>query len=380
MEERIVAKRSLGNGRWDRALKREMVDLSEADNYDDAKHEWIATGGVWWRSLGAVPSWVQRESYCLCGHHVVYHFEIHNTETNVRRAVGSAHINSNLILRAIREETGLKNHEITEEMIQEWIEVRVEALKTTAWWNVHGEDFTEMFDEVKELDLRLNVRETGKRMWNSDLRMNQPITTIRKKASGDFGSPEYQMASIVWRWNHPDNAKAQINKRGYPNDRLMNDLIMFWAFVEKHTAKVEEEDAAIAKRIEEVSDMTAAENKKRNDYLKQQAVVSSAKKERRLVKFKSMCDYLGIREFDMSDAWNDWEVSFLHDLKGRFLNDKVPTERQASTLSKIIERNDKPVTVEQSSYLVALGYKGEIPDTNRKASILIDEWKNKGSE
>ena len=46
--ETIVAKRELGEGRWDRALKRNMTELSVADNYDDAKHEWIATGEVWW--------------------------------------------------------------------------------------------------------------------------------------------------------------------------------------------------------------------------------------------------------------------------------------------------------------------------------------------
>ena len=40
MVETIVAKRELGNGRWDRALKRNMTALSVADNYDEAKHEW----------------------------------------------------------------------------------------------------------------------------------------------------------------------------------------------------------------------------------------------------------------------------------------------------------------------------------------------------
>ena len=43
----IQAKRELGNGRWDKALKRNLTMLSEADNYDDAKLEWVATGNVW---------------------------------------------------------------------------------------------------------------------------------------------------------------------------------------------------------------------------------------------------------------------------------------------------------------------------------------------
>jgi hypothetical protein len=47
----VKYKRELGNGRWDRKLKENMVALSKADNYDDAKREWIATGEVWWRGL-----------------------------------------------------------------------------------------------------------------------------------------------------------------------------------------------------------------------------------------------------------------------------------------------------------------------------------------
>jgi len=373
-------KRYLGDGRWDKKLKAAMVELSEADNYDDAKHEWIATGQVWWSSLGAQPDWVQRFRYCLCGHDIVYHFEIHNTVTDERKAVGSDHINSYLILRAIREETGLKDGEITEEMIEEWIVVRVEALKKTAWWNVHGEDFTEMFNEVKELDLRLNVRDTGKRIWNKDLMMNQPITAIRKKASGGFGTPEYEMASIVWRWNHPDNPKAQIDSRGYPNERLMNDVVMFWAFIENHKAKIAAEDAAVANRIKQVAEEEIGRQERLQHRLEQQAIVASAKEEKTQSKFVLACEYYGIRPFDETDGWNTWEVGFLNGLRTQFIRGKELSERQSTSLNKIIIRNDKPVTAEQSSYLVALGYKGEMPDTNRKASILIDEWKNKGSE
>ena len=55
----VKYKRELGNGRWDRKLKENMVALSKADNYDEAKHEWIATGEVWWRGLRVPkPSWL----------------------------------------------------------------------------------------------------------------------------------------------------------------------------------------------------------------------------------------------------------------------------------------------------------------------------------
>ena len=93
------------------------------------------------------------------------------------------------------------------------------------------------------------------------------------------------------------------------------------------------------------------------------------------------CLYLGFRTFDETDAWNDWERKFLRDMRSMFIRDKRLSDNQTKSLTKIIKRNDKPITEAQSSYLVALGYKGEMPDTNRKISILIDEWRNnRGSE
>ena len=159
MTEDFVFTRSLGNGRWDRKLKERMTELSVADNYDDAKHEWIATGNVWWEQVGdRRPEWARNHpDKCLCGHNIVYHFEIHNTENDVRECVGSDHINSYLILRAIKEETGLSEKYITDDMIDEWITVRVKSLKKDAWWNINGEGFTKMFDAVKEYDLRVNA-------------------------------------------------------------------------------------------------------------------------------------------------------------------------------------------------------------------------------
>jgi hypothetical protein len=82
-----------------------------------------------------------------------------------------------------------------------------------AWWSKHGEDFVEKFTAVRELDLRLNVITS----WKG--------TKLRKRAS-DEG-----MASIVWRWNHPENRRPQINGRGYPNKSLLADLDYFYRFV-----------------------------------------------------------------------------------------------------------------------------------------------------
>ena len=189
-EDYVTAKRELGNGRWDKKLRENMTSLSVADNYDDAKHEWIATGEVWWQGIGTPrPAWAENHpNKCLCEHHIVYHFEIHNTETDIRECVGSDHINSYMILRAIVEETGISADAITEDMIQEWIDVRVAALIKDAWWRHNGEDFERTFNEIKELDLRVNVRRSGRKVYDQSLGVTIDETKIRKKGSGRPGS------------------------------------------------------------------------------------------------------------------------------------------------------------------------------------------------
>ena len=67
-------------------------------------------------------------------------------------------------------------------------------------------------------------------------------------------------------------------------------------------------------------------------------------------------------------------------MRRRLSNGADPTERQAQTLNKIVRRNDKPASDAQKSYVKALGYEGEIPDTNREISILIDELKGERND
>ena len=156
--ESIVAKSELGTGRWDKALKRNMVALSVADNYEEAKEEWIATGEVWWDGNDEIPDWVRNsqmgQGKCLCGHIVVYHFQITNTENGVVECVGSDHINTYLIMRAIAEDEGVPIDAVTDEKIQEWIDVRTKSMKAEAWWKANGAGFEMMFDAVKEIDLK----------------------------------------------------------------------------------------------------------------------------------------------------------------------------------------------------------------------------------
>jgi hypothetical protein len=296
-------------------------------------------------------------------------------------AVGSDHINSYLIMRAIREETGLKDGEITDSMIDEWVTVRVDALIKTAWWNTHGDDFTEMFDDIKELDLRLNVRQTGKRFYNQELQYYEDITAIRKVSSGKFGDPDYEMSSIVWRWNHPDNPKAQIHTRGYPNDKLWKDLTMFWAFIEQHKEKVSQLDEKVALRIEELKNHKEEVLARRERRLEQLAIAESARKQKEQERFELSCDYYGWRAFDETDGINDWERRFLTDMRNRILQNHEPTENQAEQLNRIIKRNDKPASEKQLAYVVALGYEEDTSEmTSRQVSIIIDKLKGEQNE
>ena len=367
----IIPKRALSNGRWDKILKREMVALSIADNYNDAKHEWLATGQVWWEELGDIPDWANgHEHKCLCGHDIVYHFEIHNTETDIRECVGSDHINSYLILRAIREETGLEDDFITDKMIEEWINVRVQALKKKAWWKIHGEQFTTMFDSVKDLDLRINIRRKG-RYYDEQYRQYRDKTYIRKRADGDFGSPNYRMASIVWRWNHPENAKAQRGRLGFPNQRLFNDLMVFFYSIENAKAAIRKEDEKLAERLQHLKNFDEQQKLSRERELeRRKRVIAKVEAEGNDPIFTEACEYYGVTTFIPDEGKNSWERKFLRDIQSQMIGGRVLSERQIQRLWIILDHpqaEHEDATDRQKNYLIRLGYEGDL-DTITKAT------------
>ena len=349
----IQAKRELGNGRWDKALKRNLTMLSEADNYDDAKLEWLATGNVWWKpyngSVEDAPDWVlnshQGYGKCLCGHPVKYHFEIENTVNGTIECVGSDHINTYLIIRAIKESTGLADEFITDEMIAEWIDVRVEGMKKEAWWDEHGVLFTHKFDRIKDLDLRMNVRVKGT-YYDSALGMMRDKTFIRKRAM------DGEMASIVWRWNHPNNPKAQIHTRGYPNRKLLEDLDDFYYESKKHQAFADAEDAMLEDRINQSRDMRK----------KKEADMVSAKMQ-----------YYGLSSYALkrnNTPLNNWESQFVEDIERKIIRhpSRTLSQHQLEKLWEIFS----PATDKQKAYMVRLGFtEEETRVTKRQASSLI---------
>ena len=128
------------------------------------------------------------------------------------------------------KETGTASEHITEELIQKWINVRVGSMKAEAWWAENVESFEMMFNKIKEIDVRYNTRAGNRSDYYYDREINEYIypKKLRKKGEGTFGSRNYKMASIVWSWNHPDNAKNQQTTRGYPNEKPMQDLALYF--------------------------------------------------------------------------------------------------------------------------------------------------------
>ena len=423
METEIIkAKRSLGDGHWDRKLMANLVELSNADNYEEAKEEWIATGDVWHRRPDTldeeIPTWVNEHAgKCLCGHRVVYHFRIRNTENGNEECVGSEHIGSYLILREIKERTGLQISEITDEMIQQWINERTQSMIATAWWDKHGAHFTEMFDKIKEADLRINVKSKDQ-YWCWTDKKYKIRSRMLKRGSGKIGEEGYQMSSIVWRWNHPHNPKNQQTTRGYPNDKLWADLNYFSVMYDvKHKARIEREDARLDKATQQQHERIARQQQEREerqerqrlreeqyarDRAERQAKYEQEEKERKanllitnadkltqdrqqlndlsmfnnteVTEFKNMCDYYGLPVFDGNFPISIWESSFLLDIRRRMASGNELSSNQLSTLKNIC--SNEPATSKQVRYLENLGYEGSFDGiTKRKASIMITNKK-----
>jgi len=407
-------KRELGNGRWDKILVKRMTALSVADNYEEAKEEWIATGDVWWRGSADMPEWVSTSShpnYCLCGHPIVYHFRIQNTENGVEEIVGSDHINSYLIMRQIAEEMKVDLQTVSDEQVERWLKERVGSMKAEAWWAENGLSFTTMFDAVKEIDLWHNVHEKNV-VYDTKYRRYETQKVLRKKGKGQFGI-DYDMASIVWRWNHPDNPKAQIKTRGYPNDKLMMDLSLFFAqsvsmrpafeawkqerkdrlvFLEEKKRQEErrKQERLERQRLAQIEWEKGAPERERLAKKRKMEQMLEAKRrdERQLQKalkdlalapsesFKNMCDFYGFPVFDDSFPSNLWEARFLVSIREKLNKRSELTTAQFVSMKDIML--EKPPTDKQVKYLRDLGWEGEIPSKQFASTKIGEILENKG--
>ena len=364
MSEIIQPRKRLGTGHFDRKLIERMVLLSEADNYEEASKEWIATGKVYWGTMEIPDWWEDRAGECLCGHKIVYHFEVRNSENDNMILVGSDHINTYQIIREISLSTGLGAEMITEAMIDEWLSVRVAAMKTTAWWDANGELFTEMFDAVKDYDVRVNVRANG-REYSPEHGRSLPITVLRKGSSGQPHDYDYKMASIVWRWNHPENAKNQRTARGYPTEKLWTDLIMFHARIATHILNCDKQDAHLLKLKDTVE-------KNRILAESQMQMLREDREKAEDAAFIEGCEYYGFPPFDSSMGTSGWERDFLRDIKRRMQRGWELTERQLISLKNILTDDGSKASEKQLTLIFKLGFDGPMDDlTKKEASALI---------
>ena len=85
-----------------------------------------------------------------------------------------------------------------------------------------------------------------------------------------------------------------------------------------------------------------------------------------------MCDYYGVPEFDESFATNNWERSFLADIKEQMMSSRELTTNQLRSLKKIFDEDS--ATTKQLKFLNGLGYNGRVSAlTKRQASTIISQ-------
>ena len=388
-------------GRWDNptgayniALKERLTDISEADNWKEARKEWKATGNVWYIPLKDDATEIlpphhadDHPNECICGHKIAWHFEIENTENKALTIVGSDHIGFWMIVRHLIENKGIPEDMVTEERVKEWITEAVKSMKSEWWWREHGEEFEERFNAVKKLDLIFNTRR-GEGYYDDDTDRYERQMLIRKKSEGKFGENGYGMASIVWRWNHTDNEKCQKKTRGWPNQRLENDLLVFFFNLDSYEFKLkvreDERKARIAEVIarREQQEIEREEQRLRNEEAnrvrrERQQQEQIEKEERRATALQRTCDEWGIPLFAATDGNNDWERDFLEQMISKIINEYYMSEKQKGRIIKIILGDNAPATNKQLRYIESLSGKPTEGMTKENASKMIDELKER---
>jgi len=446
-------------GAYNIALKERLTALSESEDWAEAKLEWKATGNIWYVPMrdsadDVLPS-VHQEKHpheCICGHKIAWHFEILNTENDTLEIVGSEHIGFWMVARHLVENLNMPADMITQERIEIWVKEAVKSMKAEWWWKMHGEQFEDWFNELSETDLRTNVR-NGESFWDEDTNRYEHQQLIRKRAEGKIGEPEYAMASIVWRWNHPDNegvfytnkktgvrikkvtwkelpyderytneeylhptmglrskkvslwsksveSKAQKETRGYPNERLWNDLQMFYLNLQRHRLALEEKDKERAERVafvvKEREEQRERQRIQREEYARQEAIrreerrlaeeerqrrqaIRDAERARQLeTAFEDFCEKHDLPEFNAEHPFskNQWEQNFLRDMIKRINALQSLSPKQILYVQKIVNNIEQPATEKQLSYIRKLGGTPNPEMTKREASDMIGELKN----
>ena len=424
-------------GKWDNpsgafniALKEKLTVLSVADNWQEAREEWKATGKVWYVPMKDDATEVLPEPhksshahFCICGHPIAWHFEIENTENGRIEIVGSEHIGFWMVARHLIENLNIPIDMITQERVKQWTDEAVASMKAKWWWKQHGEQFEEWFEAVSETDLRVNIR-NGDSYWDEDTSRYEHQPLIRKKSSNAYGTSDYQMASILWRWNHPDNKKwfyyhdktgkrikkttyddlmwddkrnytrgattestAQKNTRGWPNDRLWNDLMIFYFDLDNQKAKLAARDAERIERLAYVVKEKEEQNTRRLQEQKEYEAREAIRREKRRLAqeehqikldgaFEKFCEANDLPIFNSEYGSNNWEQTFLSDMIRKINNLNPMSTKQKERVIKIINRVSEPATEKQLAYIRSLGGEPSKDMTKKDASEAIEELKN----
>jgi hypothetical protein len=373
------------DGALNKALMTRLTEMSNADNWEEAKEEWRATGEVWYVPLryraldhAFLPEihMNNHPSECVCGHPIAWHFEVENTENGIKEILGSEHITNWMIIRHLKEIHNIPADAITEDKIIEWMKEAVKSMKCDWWWKENGEDWEEMFNEVKELDIRINVRSKGK-YYDQSTKRYEPHMTIAKTKSGSLG----RMASVVWRWNHPDNDRKQIETRGYPNEKLWRDVQLLFA----KSQRFEKQLDVISEEVEQRKNYIIEQNKQAHydNVIRITRIKEEASKIRTENKEKydndalqEACEYYDIPMFGIEDGNGAWEKKFLNDMSNRIIKRQTLSIKQLNALLNIIDKDNvagTPASDKQINYIKKLG--GEPPEniTKSRASEMITE-------
>jgi hypothetical protein len=215
---------------------------------------------------------------------------------------------------------------------------RLRNEKSDAWWEENGEDFTEFYEAIQEIDERYSVR-YHKRYWNHQTRRYERSTKIAKTSKGSLSN----MASIVWRWN------LQRTTKGYPNPRLWRDIMIMFARLDQFNERMITEDEEKNQRILEIAiAQREAQLAYEERIRRQEERVKLAEQtreegytEKQKKAFTDLCVYYDIPEFNSLMGQHHGERRHISQMKKKMCNDLEPSDVQRKRLFEILGRDQK---------------------------------------
>ena len=165
------------------------------------------------------------------------------------------------------------------------------------------------------------------------------------------------MASIVWRWNHPDNRRNQRDGRGYPNKKLLEDLDDFYAFIEEHKETVRKADESYQAKLDAIRHLRT---------LKVEKTYTEV--------IDGMMEYYGIGDYrakrnSLRGKVPSFTENFISSIESHITIGNTLSEKQVQKMIEILE----PPTDKQIQYMNSLGMSVEGIRTKLEASFLINE-------